>query len=97
MVRFRAESHNIYHLTTKDTRIHDIIPTKTPNSVVKRINRLIMPIYIHTVVKGVEPCLLGHSISLPLLVPMQIGCQLDQTDDQPEKKPTLIEIPLQTD
>lgn len=77
--------------------IHDNNPTKKPNSAVKRINRLIMPIiYIHAV-KGAEPSPPGLSVSLPLHVPMQIGCQLDQTDDQPERNPTLIEIPLQTD
>lgn len=72
------------------------IPQKKPNSAVKTINRLIMPISIHAV-KGAEPSFLGLSVSLPLHMPMQIGCQLDQTDDQPERNPTLIEIPLQTD
>lgn len=32
-----------------------------------------------------------------LLVPIQTSCQFDQTDDQPERNPTLIEVPLQTD
>lgn len=76
--------------------IRDNDPTKKPNSAVKTINRLIMPISIHAV-KGAEPSFLGVSASLPLPMPMQIVCQLDQTDDQPERNPTLIEIPLQTD
>lgn len=71
-------------------------PQKNPNPVVRRINRLIMPLCIHTAVKGVEPSLLVQSMSLSACAHTG-GCQLDQTDDQPERNPTLIEIPLQTD
>lgn len=91
VVWFRAESHNIYHLTTKDTKIYDNNPTKKTQLCCE------MPICIHIVVKGVEPSLLGYNISLPLLVSKQTGRQFDQTDDQPERSPPLTEIPLQTD